>query len=303
MRSRRRTTITRLIAAIALASAAALTGCAATEPETVATPTPTASAATIPEISTIAVVGDSASVGVNACAKSGVCEEASWAVGTDAEVNSVASRWAALSGTTPETLVLARPGAAIANRDSAINSLTDSGADLVLVLIGSNDICTASMSTVTPPAEFAAGYADLLTRMRVALPDATLIAYSIPDLLQLWRIGRDDPASVRAWNSSPSCTSMLANAASDDPADEGRRDVIQQTIDADNAAIAAACAEVAGCFSDGGAVNSVEFTTAEISTIDHFHPSKQGQATLAAVAWSVVEEALLSPDQEADDGS
>ncbi|SFR88464.1 GDSL-like Lipase/Acylhydrolase family protein [Microbacterium sp. cf046] len=280
----------KLVAAVVIAAALAVSGCTAAEPEQVATPTPSA---TLPDISTIAVVGDSMSLGVNACAEQGVCEQVSWAVGTDPAVNSVASRWGQLSGTAPETMALARPGAGIGTRDAAIRALTDSDADLVLVLVGANDICTASMSAITPTETFAAGYADLLARTRDALPDATVVALSIPDLLQLWRVGRTDPTAVKAWNSSTSCTSMLDNATSDAPEDEARRAVIQETIDADNAAIAAACAASEGCISDGGAVNAVEFTKAEVSTLDHFHPSVAGQAAIAAAAWTVVEEALV----------
>ena len=280
----------KLAAAIVIAAALAITGCTAAEPEPVATPTPSA---TLPDISTIAVVGDSMSLGVNACADAGVCQQVSWAVGSDPAVNSVAARWAQLSGTTPETMALARPGAGIGTRDAAIRALTDSDADLVLVLVGANDICTASMSAITPTETFAAGYADLLARTRAALPEATVVALSIPDLLQLWRVGRDDPSAVKAWNSSTSCTSMLGNATSDAPEDEARRTIIQETIDADNAAIVAACAATEGCVSDGGAVNAVEFTTAEVSTIDHFHPSVAGQAAIAAAAWNVVEGALV----------
>ena len=69
----------KLAAAIVIAAALAITGCAAADPEPLATPTP---AATLPEISTIAVVGDSMSLGVNACAEAGICEQVSWAVGT-----------------------------------------------------------------------------------------------------------------------------------------------------------------------------------------------------------------------------
>ena len=280
----------RLAVAALLAAMLALTGCAAAEPEPVATPT---ASPTLPDISTIAVVGDSMSLGVNACSEAGVCERASWAVGTDPAVNSVASRWGQLTGTAPETMALARPGAGIGTRDAAIRALTDSEADLVLVLVGANDVCTASTSAITPTATFAAGYADLLARTHAALPDATMVALSIPDLLQLWRVGRDDPSAVKAWNSSTSCTSMLDDATSDAPDDEARRAAIQDTIDANNAAIVAACAASEGCISDDGAVYAVEFTTAEVSTLDHFHPSIAGQAAIAAAAWDVVERALV----------
>ena len=178
----------RLLSIVVAASVVLTLGACASAPA--APPVPTVTGPSLPAVDTIAVVGDSMSLGVSACGSVDVCPEASWAVGTDPEVDSIAQRWEALSGEAPQTAAIARPGAGIASRDAAISALSDSGADLVLVLVGNNDACTSSVDEVTPPAEFAAGYQELLSGIGDVLPDASIVAFSVPDLLRLWSLGQ-----------------------------------------------------------------------------------------------------------------
>lgn len=275
-------------AAASIVLALTVVGCAASAPPAA---TPPAAPPRL-EVETIAVVGDSISLGVNACDEVGVCPAASWATGTDAAVDSIARRLSTLTGTAPEAVAVARPGAGIAERGTAFDPVRESGADLIVVLVGANDACAASVAAVTAVDIFAAGYRELLAGVRSAAPDAAIVAYSVPDLLQLWELGHTDAAAVRAWNSSTSCGSLLANAESKSAADTERRAAIDETVRGYNAAIAESCAEVNGCTSDGGAVYDTVFTAADVSALDHFHPSLSGQAVLAASAWPAVEQAL-----------
>jgi len=273
-----------MLLATALVSATA--ACSATEERTTPAPSPSASAP--PQVGSIAVIGDSLSLGVAACGAADACTEASWAIGTDPAVASIASRVAELTGSVPRTEALARPGAQIADAEAALPTLADSDADLVLVLIGANDACTASADTVTAPADFADAYARLLAGVSTALPEARIVALSLPDLLQLWRLGSTDPATVQAWDRSPSCRSLLQNAASQAEADVDRRAAIDDLVTAYDDAIAAACAATPTCTFDRGAVHAVRFDSDDVSSVDRFHPSVQGQAKLAAAAWSAV---------------
>lgn len=277
---------------VAAAMACALSGCAPSQEIT------DSSAAASPtgalKERTIAVVGDSISLGVNACGHSGACEAASWAIGTDESVDSIAARWKEETGVAPGTVSAAAIGAASSDAARAVAALEGSSADVVLVLLGANDACTPSLQEVTPVARFATRYGQLLSGIRDALPDARIVAYSLPNLLNLWKIGRDDPEAVRMWSRSPSCTSLLGNAQSDAEADVDRRAAIEATLSAYDTAIVDACAAVAGCVSDGGAVAATEFTAGDISPIDHFHPSTAGQAALAEAAWPAARDALES---------
>jgi len=46
------------------------------------------------------------------------------------------------------------------------------------------------------------------------------------------------------------------------------------------------CTRFRNCRFDGGAVYREPFTMADISPVDYFHPSLEGQAKLAATTWA-----------------
>jgi hypothetical protein len=52
-----------------------------------------------------------------------------------------------------------------------------------------------------------------------------------------------------------------------------------------NAALASVCAAYPTCRFDGYATYNTSFTASDVSTIDYFHPSLQGQNKIAAVTW------------------
>jgi hypothetical protein len=59
-----------------------------------------------------------------------------------------------------------------------------------------------------------------------------------------------------------------------------------------NTGLAEQCAAVSRCIFDGGAVATIDFTAAQISTVDFFHPSREGQFAMADAAWAALSEAL-----------
>lgn len=287
----RRRRAARTLALVALAGAMGLAGCAAQPAATRPEPTPTPAETGLAPASLV-VIGDSMSLAMSSCGAAEPCLEASWAVGTDRAVDSIAQRLGERSGVVPKTAAIAKLGAGVSFADDAVASLSQKQADLVLVLLGANDACTSSMDSVTSAADFAAGYASLLAGVRATAPDAPIVAYSVPDLLRLWELGRDDPAIVKAWGASPSCRSLLGDADSDAAPDVARRGEIAALLDSYDTAIAGACAAVTGCTFDDGAVHAVVFEDGDVSDVDHFHASRSGQATLAAAAWPAVERAL-----------
>ena len=72
-----------------------------------------------------------------------------------------------------------------------------------------------------------------------------------------------------------------------------RRTGIDEVVAEYNVAIEAACAETPNCTSDDGALHDLQFERADVSEVDDFHPSRRGQAALAAAAWPAVESALV----------
>lgn len=284
----------RALAAAALAASALMAiGCAAEAPEPTVEPVAvTETPRSAPAVGAMAVVGDSITLGVSACGSQEACPQASWAIGSEPEVDSILQRINDELGASPRATPIARLGAGVSYGADSVDLIASTGADLVLILLGANDACKPTVDEVTPPEEFAETYATMLTGIADALPDTRIVALSVPDVMRLWELGRTDPETVAMWGASPSCRSLLAEADSEDPADIERRDAISETVDAYDAAISAACDALEQCTSDAGAVHAVVFEEQHVSEVDSFHPSLAGQAALAEAAWPVVAEAI-----------
>jgi lysophospholipase L1-like esterase len=276
------------LGAAAVAAALALAGCTAedaTEPVIVPTPSSVPIAA---DVHSLVVLGDSISVGVNACDTEGACPDVAWGTGTAADVQSLASRIGAASGSAPEVANLAQPGGRLSDAVARLDAVTAEKPDLVAVLVGSNDACAPSLDEVTSADDFAAEMTELVDGIASASPSTHILLLSVPDVEQIWNLGHDNPAAVRLWDRSPSCRSLLWGADSDAPEDVERRAGIGELVDQYNAAIADACAAQPMCVYDGGALHDIEFGRDDISSIDYFHPTARAQATIAAVAWNAL---------------
>jgi hypothetical protein len=66
--------------------------------------------------------------------------------------------------------------------------------------------------------------------------------------------------------------------------EEMRQQVVQREL-AFNAILAEACARYQSCRSDGGAIYAHAVSPSDVSVLDYFHPSVEGQATLADITW------------------
>ena len=249
------------------------------------------SSPTLSQVSTIGALGDSMTLGVNACAEPGRCTAASWATGDEPAVGSVAMRIGAANGSVPDTVNAAKDGGTVADAVARVDEVIVAGPELVLVLLGGNDVCAADVDGMTSVDDFRASYTELLAALSEGLPDARVLALSIPDLHRLWEVGRDDEGTRQIWDSSPSCSNLLGDAAATDAAATERHDAVAARTDELNGVIAEVCAADSACVSDGGAVFAYEFSPAEISAIDHFHPSVAGQQVIAQIAWDTLVEA------------
>lgn len=290
MTRRRPSPLAAIAAAIVLA--ATLAGCAASpapRPSVDLSGMPTAGAA---DIDVIGVLGDSVSLGVNACGEVGRCGEVSWASGDDPSVASVALRVAAVAGDAPKVNNRAKDGGTVADAlDVRVDEVIDSQPDLVLVLLGGNDVCKGELASMTPVDTFRTEYTELLSRLHEGAPDARILALSIPDLHRLWEIGHDDPKAREVWNSSPSCRNLLGDADDMSAAAEDRRAAVTTRNQELNAVIAEVCTPDLSCTGDGGALYAYPFERDEISSVDYFHPSALGQKAIAQMAWTALEEA------------
>ena len=245
--------------------------------------------AAAPEVVTLGILGDSMSLGVNACQEPGQCAEVSWSGGTDPAVGSIALRLAAASGVEPKVVNAAKDGGDVGDALDRVDEVIQAGPQLVTVLLGGNDACKPTLEEMTPAAEYEAQLTELFGRLNAEAPEATILALSVPDLYRLWDIGRADPRAVQTWNSSPSCSNRLGDADDDSAEATARRDAVAARVDEFNAAIARVCAAAERCIDDGGAVFAYDFSADEISGIDFFHPSVAGQRVIAQLAWEALE--------------
>jgi lysophospholipase L1-like esterase len=203
----------------------------------------------------------------------------SWATGTDTRVASVATRLAARGTLT--AFNDAKTGAKMSALDSQLVTAASQGADAVTVEMGANDVCTSSVSTMTPTATFSAQFDTALQHFLAVRTGATVAVSSIPNIYQLWSVLHTSSSARFTWSLLGECKSMLASSAT-----ETQRQAVLTQEKADNAALATVCARYTGCQWDGGAVFGTTFTAAQVSTVDYFHPNVSGQAVLASTAWS-----------------
>ncbi|MEG3626521.1 SGNH/GDSL hydrolase family protein [Streptomyces poriticola] len=243
-------------------------------------PSPTPVWDTSPE--SIAAVGDSITRGFDACTVLSDCPEVSWATGSSPEVDSVAVRLLGADAA-ERSWNHAVSGARMADLAAQLTQAAARKPELVTVLVGANDACRASLSAMTPVADFRTQFETAMSTLRKALPKTQVFVASIPDLKQLWSQGRTSPLGRQVWKLGV-CPTMLGDADAVDTAATERRETVQQRVEDYNTVLQEVCAEDRRCRTDGGAVYDFRFGAAQLSPWDWFHPSVDGQARLAEIA-------------------
>ncbi|MBQ1088001.1 SGNH/GDSL hydrolase family protein [Streptomyces sp. B93] len=235
----------------------------------------------------VAAVGDSITRGFDACGVLTDCPAVSWATGASAEVNSLAVRLLGRAGAAERSWNYAVTGARMADLPGQMARAAARRPELVAVMTGANDACRATPSQMTPVADFRADFEDALHTLRRSAPRAQVYVASVPNLLRLWSQGRTNPLGKQVWKLGI-CPSMLADADALDAAATSRRESVRERVEEYNEVLAEVCAEDRRCRFDGGAVYDYRFGPAQLSQWDWFHPSKNGQARLAEIAYRTV---------------
>ncbi|MCS0638236.1 SGNH/GDSL hydrolase family protein [Streptomyces sp. LP05-1] len=244
--------------------------------------------------SSLAAVGDSITRGYDACGLLADCPEVSWATGSDPAVDSLAVRLLGAKGAAARSWNLARSGARMAELPAQMERAAARKPALVTVMAGANDACRSSTAAMTPVAEFRTGFAEALRRLRATAPTAQVYVASVPDLKRLWSEGRENPVGKQVWKLGL-CASMLGDADDLGPAAERRRALVDARVRAYNAALREVCAADERCRYDDGAVFAYRFTGEQLSPWDWFHPGRDGQGRLAALAHRIVTDARPAP--------
>ncbi len=249
---------------------------------------PSANAATYPD--SMDALGDSITRAFNTCWFPFVdCTQNSWATGTNSDVNSYYLRLnelnPAIQGNNHNDAV---SGAVMADLDGQAADAVSRNVELVTILMGNNDACSSSIDTMTPVSTFQSQFEAAMSRLDSGIPNADIKVGSLPDIYQLWELFHDDPDAVSTWDSYDICQSLLANPQSTDPADVERRETFRQRVIDFNTVLENVCAQYSQCQFDNNAGFNTTFKEQHVSTRDYFHPSVEGQALLAGVAWNAL---------------
>jgi lysophospholipase L1-like esterase len=214
--------------------------------------------------------------------------EHSWSTGTDAAVNSLYSRLLAahpaISGHRYNDAV---SGSQVADISGQAANAVSQGADFVTILIGANDACTSSEATLTPVTTFQSQFQAAMQTLTTGLPDARIAVFSVPDVYILWNILHNNASARFFWAIGSICQALLANPTSTAAADVQRRANVRQRVMDFNDVLHDVCATYVHCRFDDYAVFNYQFQTSDVSTLDYFHPSLQGQGVFAGEAWDI----------------
>ncbi|MFE2098391.1 SGNH/GDSL hydrolase family protein [Streptomyces sp. PTD9-10] len=235
----------------------------------------------------IAAVGDSITRGFDACTVLSDCPEVSWATGSDATVDSLAVRLLGVTGAAERSWNYAVTGARMSDLPEQVAQAATRAPQLVTVMIGANDACRSSARAMTSVASFRTDFEESLATLRAALPKTQVYVASVPNLKRLWSQGRTNPLGKQVWKLGI-CPSMLGDADDLTVRATLRRDKVQKRVEAYNAVLKDVCAKDRRCRFDRNAVFDYRFDTEQLSHWDWFHPSRNGQARLAEIAYRTV---------------
>ncbi len=244
-----------------------------------------AAATTPPPLpSSMSAVGDSITRAFDATAKGCLlldCLQYSWSTGTSTSVLShyrqILAKNTGIEGQNSND---ARTGAKMVDLAGQLKTAADRKVDYVTVLMGANDLCTASATTMTSVEDFRRQFDAALRSFFEAHPQGRVFVSSLPDLYRLWTLFKDNRTATRTWQQYGICQSMLASRNTEDD-----RTAVVEREKAFNLALHELCLGYVHCRSDGGATFGYELKTTDVSTVDYFHPSVSGQDSLAKVTW------------------
>jgi lysophospholipase L1-like esterase len=248
------------------------------------TPAAIASGSSVPLPDSIAAAGDSITQAFDVT-WSGVLQDSpadSWSTGSSSSVSSeyqkILAANPAIGGHAYNDAVL---GATMADLDGQVKTAASQQAQYLTVEMGANDLCVPVVGDMTPTATFSSQFATALTDFTTEDPGAHVFVASIPNIYQLWQDEKANIVAELEWNVFGICPDMLSTFSG-----TAQRQQMQQQEQADNQALRTVCAEFSQCLFDNDAVYDFQFSSADVSDVDYFHPSIAGQNALASVAWS-----------------
>jgi lysophospholipase L1-like esterase len=233
----------------------------------------------------MAAIGDSMTRAADVCCWYGDHPGQSWSTGYTS-YDGIASHYERIKAVHPAITGHAYndavSGANMADAPGQATTAVSQRPQYVTIEMGANDLCTSSPDTMTDPKAFEDDFRSTLEILIAQNPQPPYVfVASIPDIYQLWQVLHTNSLARLVWATAHICQSMLGATRT-----EAERQLVVDREAAFNDILAKVCAEYARCLWDGGAVYEYEFSASQVSTLDYFHPSLSGQATLARVTWA-----------------
>src|SRR5829696_2388665 len=234
--------------------------------------------------SSMAAIGDSITRAYDVCCSYGDHPGQSWSTGSTS-YDGIASHYERIRQRNPaitgrgynDAVSGAKMSAAPTQAAQAVNQ----GARYVTILLGANDLCTSSPSTMTSTTTFRAQFSQAMATLMAQDQDPYVLVSSIPNIHQLWEVLHTNSLARWVWSTAKICQSMLGATRT-----EAERQQVVDRERAFNQILADTCARYTRCRWDGGAVYNYQFSASQVSSLDFFHPSLSGQAALARVTWA-----------------
>jgi lysophospholipase L1-like esterase len=234
----------------------------------------------------MASLGDSMTTAYGSCLALVACPRNSWSTG---DTPAVQSHYRRILAGNPAIKGNARNyavnGAVAADLAAQATKAALAKPAYVTILIGANDACRRRITDMTDPDTFSAQVGAALAVLKTKVPKARILIASIPDVYQVWQLGHSHRAAIAVWRLGV-CQSLLADPTSTDNVDVARRLTFRDRISTYDELLSSACRRYgAHCRYDGGAVHRTQFTLAQLSVLDFFHPNASGENRLASVSF------------------
>jgi lysophospholipase L1-like esterase len=234
--------------------------------------------------SSMAAIGDSITRAYDVCCSYGDHPGQSWSSGSTS-YDGITSHYERIKQLNPAITGRgyndAVSGAKMAAAPTQATQAVNQGARYVTILLGANDLCTSSPSTMTSTTTFRAQFSQAMATLMAQERDPYVFVSSIPNLYQLWQVLHTNSLARWAWSNFHICQSMLAATNTETQ----RQQVVTREV-VFNQILAEVCAAYARCRWDNKAVYNYRFSASQVSSLDFFHPSLSGQAALARVTWT-----------------
>src|ERR687897_3611634 len=171
-----------------------------------------ARAASPPLPSSMAAIGDSITRAYDVCCPYGDPPGQSWSTGSTS-YDGIASHYERIRQLNPAITGHAYndavSGAKMAADPTQAGQAVSQGARYVTILLGANDLCTSSPSTMTSTTTFRSQFSQAMATLMAQDRKPYVLVSSIPNIYQLWQGLHTHSPARRAWGNFPICQSML----------------------------------------------------------------------------------------------